>query len=177
MYWPIVEDPQCLSSLYRKRRDNWEETMETKPHSAYNCASVCCEHEPTVAGQWYVTSASEKLKEIKLLQFAVRTVWTLIRWYSNQQVWSYQAGSVCLSVMPAFSIYTALMRSNSPKHSGCLHLIAVCTAWCSEIGSLWSLDAPELHASVMSENQFHCTKLYYAWASSVSLVSALLSEK
>ena len=34
------------------------------------------------------------------------------------------------------------------------------TAWCSEIGSLWSLDAPELHASVTSENQFHCTRLY-----------------
>ena len=33
------------------------------------------------------------------------------------------------------------------------------TAWCSEIGSLWSLDAPELHASVTSENQFHCTRL------------------
>ena len=36
-----------------------------------------------------------------------------------------------------------------------------CTAWCSEIGSLWSLDAPELHASLTSENQFHCTRLYY----------------
>ena len=36
----------------------------------------------------------------------------------------------------------------------------VCTAWCSEIGSLWSPDAPELHASVMSEYQFHCTRLY-----------------
>ena len=35
-----------------------------------------------------------------------------------------------------------------------------CTARCSEIGSLWSLDAPELHASVTSENQFHCTRLY-----------------
>ena len=34
------------------------------------------------------------------------------------------------------------------------------TAWCSEIGSLWSPDAPELHASVMSEYQFHCTRLY-----------------
>ena len=34
------------------------------------------------------------------------------------------------------------------------------TAWCSEIGSLWSLDAPELHASVTSENQIHCTRLY-----------------
>ena len=34
------------------------------------------------------------------------------------------------------------------------------TAWCSEIGPLRSLDAPELHASVTSENQFHCTKLY-----------------
>ena len=34
------------------------------------------------------------------------------------------------------------------------------TAWCSEIGSLASLDAPELHASVTSENQFHCTRLY-----------------
>ena len=31
------------------------------------------------------------------------------------------------------------------------------TAWCSGIGSLRSLDAPELHASVTSENQFHCT--------------------
>ena len=38
-----------------------------------------------------------------------------------------------------------------------------CTAWCSEIGSLWSLDAPELHASVTSENQFHCTRLYTFW--------------
>ena len=34
------------------------------------------------------------------------------------------------------------------------------TAWCSEIGSLTSLDAPELHTSVTSENQFHCTRLY-----------------
>ena len=34
------------------------------------------------------------------------------------------------------------------------------TAWCSEIGSLRSLDAPEFHASVTSENQFHCTSLY-----------------
>ena len=34
------------------------------------------------------------------------------------------------------------------------------TAWCSEVGPLWSLDAPELHASVTSENQFHCTRLY-----------------
>ena len=32
-----------------------------------------------------------------------------------------------------------------------------CTAWCSEIGSLWSLNAPDLHTSVMSENQFHQT--------------------
>ena len=38
--------------------------------------------------------------------------------------------------------------------------VAEHTAWCSEIGSPWSLDAPELHASVMSENQFHCTRLY-----------------
>ena len=30
----------------------------------------------------------------------------------------------------------------------------------SEIGFLWSLDAPELHASVTSEDQFHCTRLY-----------------
>ena len=34
------------------------------------------------------------------------------------------------------------------------------TAWCSEIGSLWSLDSPELHAWVTPENQFHCTRLY-----------------
>ena len=34
------------------------------------------------------------------------------------------------------------------------------TAWCSEIGSLQSLDVPELHASVASENQFHCTRLH-----------------
>ena len=34
------------------------------------------------------------------------------------------------------------------------------TAWCCEIGSLTSLDAPELHALVTSENQFHCTRLY-----------------
>ena len=33
------------------------------------------------------------------------------------------------------------------------------TAWCSEIGSLWSLDASEVHASVTSKNQFNCTKL------------------
>ena len=35
-------------------------------------------------------------------------------------------------------------------------------AWCSEIGSVWSFDAPVLHASVIitSENQFHCTRLY-----------------
>ena len=39
-------------------------------------------------------------------------------------------------------------------------ITSLCTAWCSEIGSLWSLDAPELHASVTSENQFHCTRLY-----------------
>ena len=42
-----------------------------------------------------------------------------------------------------------------PKVSSC-----VCTAWCSEIGYLTTLDAPELHASVTSENQFHCTRLY-----------------
>ena len=35
-----------------------------------------------------------------------------------------------------------------------------CTAWCCEIGSLWTLDASEFHASVTSENQFHCTRLY-----------------
>ena len=33
------------------------------------------------------------------------------------------------------------------------------TARCSEIGSLWSVDAPEFHGSMMSENQFHCTRL------------------
>ena len=38
-----------------------------------------------------------------------------------------------------------------------------CTAWCSEIGFLRSLDALELHASVTSENQFHCTRLYSAF--------------
>ena len=39
----------------------------------------------------------------------------------------------------------------------------VYTAWCSEIGTRWSLlDAPDLHvhASMTSENQFHCTRLY-----------------
>ena len=41
------------------------------------------------------------------------------------------------------------------------------TAWCSEIGSLRSLDAPELPASVTSENQFHCTKLYALQATSL----------
>ena len=39
-------------------------------------------------------------------------------------------------------------------------LDVTCTAWCSEIGCLWSLDAPELHASVTSENQCHCARLY-----------------
>ena len=33
-------------------------------------------------------------------------------------------------------------------------------AWCSEIGSLMSLDAPELRASVTWDYQFHCTRLY-----------------
>ena len=33
------------------------------------------------------------------------------------------------------------------------------TAWCCEIGSLWSLDAPELHVSMASENQSHCARL------------------
>ena len=34
------------------------------------------------------------------------------------------------------------------------------TAWCSEIGSLWSSHAPEARASVTSEHQLHCTSLY-----------------
>ena len=35
------------------------------------------------------------------------------------------------------------------------------TAWCSEIGSRTSLDAPEFHASMHMtlENQFHCSRL------------------
>ena len=41
----------------------------------------------------------------------------------------------------------------------------LCTAWCSEIGSLWSLDAPELHASVTPGYQFHCTSLYKRFSS------------
>ena len=35
------------------------------------------------------------------------------------------------------------------------------TAWCSEIGSLMSLDACNQVRSVTSENQFHSIKLYY----------------
>ena len=35
------------------------------------------------------------------------------------------------------------------------------TAWYSEIDSLTSLDVPELHESVIAENQFHCTRLYF----------------
>ena len=34
------------------------------------------------------------------------------------------------------------------------------SAWCREIGSLGSMDAPESHAFVTSENQFHCSRLY-----------------
>ena len=45
-----------------------------------------------------------------------------------------------------------------PVSSALFHMET--TTWCSEIGSLTSLDAPELHASVTSENQFHCTRLY-----------------
>ena len=41
---------------------------------------------------------------------------------------------------------------------------AVKLVLCDEIGSLWSLDAPEFYASVTSENQFHCTRLYNALA-------------
>ena len=48
------------------------------------------------------------------------------------------------------------MRKPRRRHTQCTHY----TAWCSEIGSLRSLDAPELHASVTSEDQFHCTTLY-----------------
>ena len=44
-------------------------------------------------------------------------------------------------------------------HTTYIHMYTY-TVWCSEIGSLWSLDAPELHASVTSENQFHCTRPY-----------------
>ena len=40
--------------------------------------------------------------------------------------------------------------------------VCKCTVWCSEVGSLTSLDATELHASVTSENQFHCTRLYHS---------------
>ena len=56
-----------------------------------------------------------------------------------------------LFVKKTFSGNNAFLQSNSA---------VVRTAWCSEIGSLWSLEAPELHASVTSENQFHCTRLY-----------------
>ena len=35
-----------------------------------------------------------------------------------------------------------------------------CTAWCSEIGSLRSLDGPELHASSDVREPIHCTSLY-----------------
>ena len=45
------------------------------------------------------------------------------------------------------------------------------TAWCSEIGSPWSPDAPELHASVTSENQFHCTGLYNTQSSMTPMMS------
>ena len=41
---------------------------------------------------------------------------------------------------------------------------------CGEIGSLWSLDAPEFHESVTSENQFHCTRLCNALAWIVDMV-------
>ena len=40
--------------------------------------------------------------------------------------------------------------------------IYIYTAWCSEIGSLTSLDTPELHAPVTSGNQLHCTGLYFS---------------
>ena len=49
-----------------------------------------------------------------------------------------------------------LLTSQPNAHSGVYN-----TAWCSEIGSLWSLDAPELHTSLTSENQFHCIRLHY----------------
>ena len=45
---------------------------------------------------------------------------------------------------------------HAPTHAH----IQLRTDWCSEIGSLWSPDAPELHASVTSENEFHCTRMY-----------------
>ena len=54
---------------------------------------------------------------------------------------------------------SALCGSGSFRRSD--FTIMCCTAWCREIGSLESLDAPELHADpVTSKNQVHCTRLY-----------------
>ena len=58
-----------------------------------------------------------------------------------------------------FGVAVQIKRvASSKQHILKLHS----TVWCSEIGSLTSLDAPELHASVTltSENQFHCTRRY-----------------
>ena len=58
-----------------------------------------------------------------------------------------------------FFIAFLLRLQARTSFQACFAVLRQCTAWCSEIGSLWSLDAPELHASVTSENQFHCTRL------------------
>ena len=47
------------------------------------------------------------------------------------------------------------------------------TAWCSEIGSLTSLDALGVMHQVMSENQFHCTKLYMVCLSALVVELAI----
>ena len=49
-----------------------------------------------------------------------------------------------------------------------------CTAWCSEIGSLTSLDACNSGAySDESENQFHCTRLYTCSCMNISFEKAV----
>ena len=58
-----------------------------------------------------------------------------------------------------------------------LMMVSSCTAWCSEIGSLTSPDAPELHAyTLTSEDQFHYNRLYITYYSNMPSCSCLKSH-
>ena len=73
-----------------------------------------------------------------------------------------------LSIQRCLHLFKLTSKPASPVPEGvhfaiAIHMVYVCTAWCSEIGSLTSLDACNLGIPgnpVMSENQFHCTNLY-----------------